>query len=132
MTEEQLELIRFLYQHRQLPAGPAQALAYQALLGEEADQRPPPPREAYDLYQCLDITNRLPSAAQALQELADRDRHWRAVARNWEVLRRNLERETNGTLLHPFPKETNRQLKLISARIFAEEDPEDIDVPQMP
>lgn len=132
MTEEQLELVRFLYQHRHSPAGPAQALAYEALLGQEADQRPPPPKEAYDLYQCLAITNRLPSAAQALRELAARDRHWQAVARNWEVLQRNLARETNGTLLFPFPAETNRQLKRISARIFAQEDPEAIEVPELP
>ena len=132
MNDEQLELVRFLYHHRQWPAGPAQALAYQALLGDEADQRPPPPREARDLYQCLAVTNRLSSAGRALQELADRDRHWKAVVRNWDVLHRNLSWETNGTLLYPWPKETNRQLKQISDRILAGEDPENIKMPELP
>lgn len=131
MNEEELELVRFLYHHRQSPAGPAQAIAYRALLGDEANQRPSPPQEAQDLYQCLAITDRLPSATLALQELAALDRHWQAVARNWDVLRHNLHRETNGTLLYPWPTETNRQLKRISSRIFAQEDPETIEVPEL-
>ena len=68
MNEEELELVRFLYHHRQSPAGPAQAIAYRALLGDEANQRPSPPQEAQALYQCLAITDRLPSATLALQE----------------------------------------------------------------
>lgn len=131
MTEEQLELIRFLYQHRQSPVGPAQALAYRALLEDEADQKAPPPMDAHDLYQCLAITNRLTLAAQALQDLAARDRHWRAIVRNWDVLHRNLAHETGGTLRYPWADRTSRQLKQISARIFAEESPESIDIPEL-
>ena len=128
MNEQELELVRFLHDNRR-GHGPAEAIAYRALLGDSAESRPPPPIDAHDLSRCLLLTARNAAAADALAAMAHTSPHWQAVHRNWETLHRNLALETGGTMVHPWAHATTEQLKLIAARIASGEPPAEITLP---
>ena len=112
-------------------AAPAHAIIYRALLGDEAGTPTKAPGDAHELRECLALTDAVPRAARALERLAEADPHWRAVARNYDTLRRNMAHETGGAMLHPWPSGTSRQLRQISARIFGGEDPDQIEAPDL-
>lgn len=131
MNEEELALVRTLHSQRPPQTPPAHAIIYRALLGDEAGTPTKAPGDAHELRECLALTDAVPRAARALERLAEADPHWRAVARNYDTLRRNMAHETAGTMLHPWPSGTSRQLHQISARIFNGEDPERIEVPDL-
>ena len=128
MTEDEKQLVMFLHQHRGT-FGPAQAIAYRALLGDAADSKPPAPRDVHDLYQCLDITGRIPAATEAVSDLGRIDPHWRAIERNWITLHQNLAHETGGNLRHPWAERTTHQLTQIAHLLAAGTDPENIELP---
>ena len=128
MTDDHSQLIRFLHQHRGV-YGPAQAVAFRALIPEGTEQRPPAPRDAHDLYQCLNLTTRIPAATEALNDLADSDPHWAAIQRNWTTLHQNLAHETGGTLRYPWAERTTQQLTDIAHLIGAGTPADQIDVP---
>ena len=128
MNDEELQLVKFLHERRR-GHGPAEAVAYRALLGEDAENRPPPPLDAHDLAQCLTLTQQSPAAAKAIEGMAKTDPHWHAVHRNWDTLHANLAHETGGTLFYPWAHGTSAQLKEIAVHIAGRNRPEDIDLP---
>ena len=73
----------------------SEALAFETLGANVRGRKLAYPGDPSDLRRCVQLAERVPSVLTVgLPRLAAKSWQWRAIAENWDVLVRTLERET--------------------------------------
>ncbi len=122
MNEPELGAVRWL--QGGLGGPPADAIAYEYLLGDDADDNPQHPMDCRDLYMCLMLIEQVPEAGNALESLAKRSRYWRALHHHWDALTNMLSEETERRMVYPWARRTTAALRDLTERVrLGEEQP---------
>ena len=123
MNQEETKAVRWLYNDRR-DGRAARAVAFEFLLGPLAAGRTPDiPREWADFNGCLNLLRDVPEAAPGVDSLARRSPYWRAFRVHWNDLTRMLSQETGGTMVYPWPRNTDRAVRGLIDQVASGMDP---------
>ena len=124
MNPTELKVTKWLYANPGQRA--ARALAYEYLLGTDADRDHVYPQESHEFHICLNLLEDIPELRPALRTLAGKSRYWAALERHWDTLRDMLSEETNGTMVYPSANNTSATLRDLIGRVSSGHDLPDL------
>ena len=124
MNETEQKVVKWLYED--LTGRSSSAIAYEFLLGDQAERYPHYPVDCRDLCRCLELVRQIPETREAVTRLATKSRYWAALNRHWETLRDMLSQETGGRMVYPWAKRTNAAMMEIIGKVSSGHDLPDI------
>ena len=115
MEDHERQAVKWIYEGSSERA--SNALAFEHLIGDQANRSAMYPMDGREFYRCLKLIEEVPETRAALHRLAGKSRYWATLEHHWETLTEMLREETDGTMVRPWPKKTNKTIQELMGRV---------------